>query len=77
MGQKINPRGLRIGVIKDWESRWYSKDDSCMDSEHTTTVKKKNSCKLKLKLKDKIHEMYQSVKNYQIRKRLIAPRQNC
>lgn len=24
MGQKINPTGLRIGVIKDWESRWYS-----------------------------------------------------
>ena len=23
MGQKINPTGLRIGVIKDWESRWY------------------------------------------------------
>ena len=25
MGQKINPTGLRIGVIKDWESRWYAK----------------------------------------------------
>ncbi len=24
MGQKANPTGLRIGVIKDWESRWYS-----------------------------------------------------
>ena len=24
MGQKINPTGLRIGVIKNWESRWYS-----------------------------------------------------
>ena len=24
MGQKINPTGLRIGVIKDWESRWYA-----------------------------------------------------
>lgn len=24
MGQKINPTGLRVGVIKDWESRWYS-----------------------------------------------------
>ena len=22
MGQKINPTGLRIGVIKNWESRW-------------------------------------------------------
>ena len=25
MGQKINPTGLRIGVIKDWESRWFAK----------------------------------------------------
>ncbi len=25
MGQKINPTGLRVGVIKDWESRWYAK----------------------------------------------------
>jgi len=24
VGQKINPTGLRIGVIKDWESRWYA-----------------------------------------------------
>ena len=26
MGQKVNPTGLRIGVIKDWESRWYAND---------------------------------------------------
>lgn len=25
MGQKIHPHGLRVGVIKDWDSRWYSK----------------------------------------------------
>lgn len=24
MGQKVNPHGLRVGVIKDWDSRWYS-----------------------------------------------------
>ena len=23
MGQKVNPKGLRIGVVKDWESKWY------------------------------------------------------
>jgi len=27
VGQKINPVGLRIGVIRDWESRWYAEDD--------------------------------------------------
>ena len=26
MGQKVNPHGLRVGVIKDWSSRWYAKD---------------------------------------------------
>lgn len=26
MGQKINPHGLRVGVIKDWDSRWFAKD---------------------------------------------------
>lgn len=25
MGQKINPHGLRVGVIKDWDSRWFAK----------------------------------------------------
>ncbi|MBS7360063.1 MAG: 30S ribosomal protein S3 [Oscillospiraceae bacterium] len=25
MGQKVNPTGLRVGVIKDWESRWFAK----------------------------------------------------
>lgn len=23
MGQKVNPHGLRVGVIKDWDSKWY------------------------------------------------------
>ncbi|HLR59575.1 MAG TPA: 30S ribosomal protein S3 [Pseudogracilibacillus sp.] len=27
MGQKINPIGLRVGVIKDWESKWYADKD--------------------------------------------------
>lgn len=27
MGQKINPHGMRVGVIKDWDSRWYSEKD--------------------------------------------------
>ncbi len=24
MGQKVNPHGLRVGIIKDWDSRWYA-----------------------------------------------------
>ncbi len=27
MGQKVNPTGLRVGIIKDWESRWYAGKD--------------------------------------------------
>ena len=27
MGQKINPIGLRVGIIRDWESRWYAEKD--------------------------------------------------
>ncbi|WNV58684.1 30S ribosomal protein S3 [Oscillospiraceae bacterium NTUH-002-81] len=27
MGQKVNPHGLRVGVIKDWDSKWYAEGD--------------------------------------------------
>ena len=27
MGQKVNPHGLRVGVIKDWDSKWYADAD--------------------------------------------------
>ena len=27
MGQKVNPHGIRVGVIKDWDSRWYARED--------------------------------------------------
>ena len=27
MGQKVNPNGLRLGVNKDWQSKWYAKKD--------------------------------------------------
>ena len=27
MGQKVNPHGLRVGVIKNWDSRWYARKD--------------------------------------------------
>ena len=31
MGQKVNPHGLRVGVIKDWDSRWYANDADFAD----------------------------------------------
>ena len=27
MGQKVNPHGVRVGVIKDWDSKWYAEAD--------------------------------------------------
>ncbi|MGP4109070.1 30S ribosomal protein S3 [Virgibacillus sp. L01] len=27
MGQKVNPKGLRVGIIRDWESKWYAGKD--------------------------------------------------
>ena len=32
MGQKVNPHGLRVGVIKNWDSRWFEKDESFGDT---------------------------------------------
>ena len=31
MGQKVNPHGLRVGVIKDWDSRWYARNEKVGD----------------------------------------------
>ncbi len=32
MGQKVNPHGLRVGVIKDWDSRWYAEGKDFSDN---------------------------------------------
>ena len=32
MGQKVNPHGLRVGVIKNWDSRWYVSDEKFGDT---------------------------------------------
>ncbi|HHX55659.1 MAG TPA: 30S ribosomal protein S3 [Clostridiales bacterium] len=45
MGQKVNPKGLRVGVINDWDSRWYAEADFAdyliEDHEIRTFVKEK------------------------------------
>ena len=45
MGQKVNPHGLRVGVIKDWDSKWYAEADFAAnlyeDHEIRTFLKKK------------------------------------
>ena len=36
MGQKVNPHGLRVGIIKDWDSKWYAEADfaDCLVEDH-------------------------------------------
>ncbi|MGN0495981.1 MAG: 30S ribosomal protein S3 [Lachnospiraceae bacterium] len=48
MGQKVNPHGLRVGIIKDWDSRWYAdtkdnefSDNLVEDNKIRTFLKKK------------------------------------
>lgn len=31
MGQKVNPHGLRVGIIKDWDTKWYAEKDNFAD----------------------------------------------
>ncbi len=31
MGQKVNPHGLRVGIIKDWDSKWYADKENFSD----------------------------------------------
>ncbi|MDO4553591.1 MAG: 30S ribosomal protein S3 [Lachnospiraceae bacterium] len=45
MGQKVNPHGLRVGIIKDWDSRWYAEadfaDNLVEDNKIRTFIKNK------------------------------------
>ena len=34
MGQKVNPVGLRVGIIRDWDSRWYANKNDVADLLH-------------------------------------------
>ncbi len=47
MGQKVNPIGLRVGVIRTWDSRWYAKGQTYIENLH-------EDLKLRKYLKDKL-----------------------
>ena len=59
MGQKVNPHGLRVGVIKDWDSRWYAEKDfaDCLVEDHEirTYLKRDYTVLVFLKLKSREH----------------------
>ena len=47
MGQKVNPHGFRVGVIKDWDSRWYARNekvgDLIVEDQKTPEIPEENS----------------------------------
>lgn len=49
MGQKVNPIGLRIGVIHDWESRWYADKNDVADLLHED-----------IKIRELIYDLYKN-----------------
>lgn len=49
MGQKVNPVGLRIGIIRDWESRWYAEKNDVADLLHED-----------IRIRDLINEVYKN-----------------
>ena len=74
MGQKINPHGLRVGVVRDWESQWYDEEYH----ENMDFVIKFNSYKLSKKI---CNFDYSAIKQFIRRvmqkseRRLVLPRQ--
>lgn len=57
MGQKVNPHGLRVGVIKDWDSKWYAEADfaDCLveDYQIRKFLKKNYTMRVFLRLRSK------------------------
>lgn len=47
MGQKVNPNGFRVGVIRDWESNWYTDHDYAKFVDQDEKIRKFLSKKLK------------------------------
>jgi small subunit ribosomal protein S3 len=81
MGQKVNPHGLRVGLLKDWNSRWLAED---YDMNYEDSKQKKNYHKSKVKEKIRMNSFNCSIVRQLVRavmqkvtKRLILPRQNC
>ncbi|MDA3931771.1 MAG: 30S ribosomal protein S3 [Tenericutes bacterium] len=55
MGQKVNPVGQRIGIIRDWESRWYAEKNDVADLLHED-----------IKIRDLIEDLYKNASVSQV-----------
>ena len=62
MGQKVNPHGLRVGIIKDWDSRWYAEDafaDNLVEDDKIRKYVKKRLYNAGIsKIESKINRIY-------------------
>lgn len=70
IGQKVNPGGLRIGVIKNWESRWYHNDADYLTYDNDEPIESKTTQKFKSVVK-KINGIKKAI--HMITKRLAIP----
>ncbi len=71
MGQKVNPNGFRVGVIRDWESNWYTNDNYALYVAQDEEIRKY----LSKKLRDAFVSKIKIERNdHQIRINIIAAR---
>lgn len=65
MGQKMDPNGLRVGVIKDWNSKWYADKKNFSEylvEDHKIREYVKKNYMLQEFLKSKLKELQNSLK---------------
>ena len=43
MGQKVDPRGIRIGITKSWDSKWFAEGKEYLNNFHEDIKNKKNT----------------------------------
>ena len=46
MGQKVNPTGLRVGIIRDWDAKWYAEKDFASNLHEDLRIRKYIESKL-------------------------------
>ena len=57
MGQKVNPHGLRVGVIKDWDSKWYADGDFADYLVEDYNIRRNYIALVFLRLRSKEHQI--------------------
>lgn len=83
MGQKINPHALRVGVIKDWDSKWYAEqndyDEEAIETELSRIGKVKDWDAKRIAARQKIAGIISRIskQGYLLLKKLLANADMC